>query len=129
MARILILDDDNQLRTAIRRMLQEGGHQVIEAREGREAIRMYRQMPVDLFLSDIFMPGKEGLETIRELHEAYPHLRILAMSGGGFDGKVDMLPLAKHLGARGTLRKPFDKNTLLALVEEVLHSPVEAIAE
>jgi DNA-binding NtrC family response regulator len=129
MANILLLDDDDQLRTALRRMLEEAGHKVIEADEGLKAIRLYRQHQVDLLISDLFMEGKEGLETIFDLHREFPHLRIVAMSGGDSKGKVDMLPLAKRFGAVKTLNKPFDKQVLLTTVEEVLAAPIEALTK
>jgi DNA-binding response OmpR family regulator len=129
MACILLVDDDSQLRAALRKMLEEAGHEVIDAKDGVDAIRYNQRRAVDLVLTDLFMPRKDGLEIIRELHRDFPHLRILAMSGGGFDREMDLLEMAERLGAIKTLKKPFDKPTLLAAVEAVLRHAIEATAE
>src|SRR5205807_7303003 len=88
--------------------------------DGGEAIRAFRQHPSDLLLCDLFMPGKEGLETIRELRREFPDVKIVAMSGGALNGTMDFLPVAARLGALAVLSKPFTPEALLAVVEDVL---------
>ncbi len=121
MKRILVIDDDEQLRSMLSRMLQLAGYEVVVAADGEEGIRLFRQNPVDLVITDIFMPEKEGLETIRELHKEFPDLKIIAISGGSNKmGDFSSLPFAKRFGATETLAKPFHKNELLMLVKDVL---------
>ncbi len=83
-------------------------------------LQLYREEPVDLIITDVFMPEKEGLETIRELRSEYPEVKIIAISGGGKNINLDFLPLAKQLGALRTLKKPFDRQEMLDAVQEVL---------
>jgi CheY-like chemotaxis protein len=116
MARILIIDDNAQVRATVRQMLQLDGHEVLEAGDGDEGLRLYRQQPVPLVICDLFMPDREGLETIRELRRLSTEVRILAVSGGSSKGELDCLNLATRLGADVALRKPFD----LARLREVL---------
>jgi two-component system chemotaxis response regulator CheY len=129
MMRILVVDDDGKVRKAVAAMLQRAGFEVIEADGGEEALRAFREQGADLLLCDLFMPGRDGLEVIRELCREFPGVKIIAMSGGGFDGTVDMLPMAWHLGATGVLYKPFGQATLLAAVERALGAPALAAIE
>ena len=84
---------------------------------------MYREQRPDLVLTDIFMPGKEGLETILELGLLDPEVRIIAVSGGGNMGILNPLPMAAKLGALRTLSKPFSGKELVDLVEEIFPRP------
>ena len=120
MASILIIDDDDSLRDALRRNLRKAGYQVVEANEGRQGLKQLESAPVDLILLDIFMPGKEGLETITELRRSHPGIRVIAMSGGGSKGDLDVLKVAKLFGARRTMTKPFTREQLLEAVQEEL---------
>ena len=120
MARILIIDDEPNLRSMLRRMLHQAGHQVSEAGNGAEGINLYERDPLDLVITDILMPKKEGIETIIALHRADPDLPIIAISGGGRSGGMDFLCSAKKLGARHTLSKPFRGDQLLSAVSESL---------
>lgn len=117
MSSILIIDDDDNLRAALHRTLHKEGYTVFEASEGRRGLKTLAQSPTDLILLDMFMPDKDGLETIGELRRTHPNVRIIAMSGGGFKGTVDVLHVAKMLGARRTLAKPFSREQLLEAVE------------
>ena len=120
MASILVIDDEDSLRDALRRNLQKAGYHVIEANEGRQGLQQLASFPVNLVLIDIFMPGKEGLETIRELRRSYPNIPVIAMSGGGSKGMADVLGVATLLGARRTLLKPFTGQELLEAVQHEL---------
>lgn len=120
MAEILVIDDDAVIRSLIRRALELHGHQVSEAVDGSEGIRVYHERSPQLVLCDLIMPEKEGLETIEELCRDSPQVRIIAMSGGVMNGVYDLLPVAKRLGARAVLSKPFTTATLIGVVKEVL---------
>ena len=120
MARVLIIDDEPNVRSMLRRMLHQAGHQVSEASNGAEGIKLYEQDQPDLIITDILMPEKEGIETIIALHRANPDLPIIAISGGGRLRGTDLLCSAQLLGARHTLSKPFRGDQLLSAVSESL---------
>jgi CheY-like chemotaxis protein len=118
--RILVTDDDERLRDATSDILQQEGYDVAVARDGNELMRAYREQTADLVLCDLFMPGKDGLELIGELLKSFPQARIIAMSGGGDKGMLGVLQIARHLGAREILAKPFGRAKLLEVVKRVL---------
>lgn len=120
MPSILIIDDDDSLRDALRRTLYKEGYTIVEASDGGRGLKQLESSPADLILLDIFMPGKEGLETITELRRSHPGVRVIAMSGGGTKGMMDVLNIATMLGARRTLAKPFTREQLLEAVREEL---------
>jgi DNA-binding NtrC family response regulator len=120
MAKILLVDDDAQLREMLREILELAGHQVRGAKDGRVALALYRAERADLVLTDLVMPEKEGLETIRELLRHDPRATVIAMSGGGHSTADLNLTMAEKLGARDTLPKPFSREELLAAVERAL---------
>ena len=120
MARILIIDDEDELRSMLRQMLEPAGHQVTEAVNGAEGIQLYEQDAHDLIITDIIMPEKEGVETIIALRRADPDLPIIAISGGGRLDATDFLTMTKNLGARRTLSKPFRRDQFLEAVGECL---------
>ena len=122
MARILIADDDATLREALRNILIEDGFDVIEASDGAATLHTLRSQQADLVLCDMFMPDKDGVETIRELRREFPTMKIIAMSGGGLSGMLDILPIAQRLGAAEILQKPFTRTALLAALSRVLAS-------
>ena len=119
MARILVIDDDSAIRSVVRRGLERAGHEVTEAPDGDAGLKSFRTRNTDLVITDIIMPEREGVETIMALRKEFPALKIIAMSGGG-GGSADFLSIAKKLGARRTLAKPFGHRELLDAVEEVL---------
>jgi DNA-binding NtrC family response regulator len=121
MPRILIVDDEPKLRSAIRRMLEPQGYEIDEASDGLSAVRQFRAQPADLVLCDLFMPEKDGFEVLRDFSEEFAGVKIVSMSGGGCYGKVDMLPMAQRLGATAIIQKPFKSNELLAIIRRILH--------
>jgi CheY-like chemotaxis protein len=123
MARILLIDDEEGLRAVLRICLERLGHDVIDARDGADAIALFKRMPVDLVLTDLVMPGKEGLETIRELRRRDPELKIIAMSGGERTDASDNLKMALLFGATSVFSKPFSLEELGRGVAEVLAGP------
>jgi len=117
---VLVTDDDERIRQATFDILQHAGYEVRVARDGNELLRAYRERTPDLVLCDLFMPGKDGLELIGELLRISPQARIVAMSGGGCNGVLNVLQMARHLGAREILAKPFGSAKLLEVVRRAL---------
>jgi CheY-like chemotaxis protein len=122
MKRILIIDDEEDIRVMLQHMLGREGYQTVTASEGREGLKQQRQAPADLIITDLMMPGQEGLETIMEIRRLYPNTKIIAMSGGGQGGVLDFLPIAVQLGAARAMAKPFTHDELMSAVKEVLGS-------
>ncbi|MEE8189246.1 MAG: response regulator [Kiloniellales bacterium] len=120
MAHILIIDDEDELRSTLRHMLEHDGHEVTEAANGAEGLRHYERESPDLIITDIIMPEKEGVETILALKRADPDLPIIAISGGGRLSATDFLSMAKKLGARQALSKPFRRSELMDAVQTCL---------
>lgn len=122
MKRILVIEDDDQIRLLLRKILEKAGYQVTEAQDGYVGLRLFRSQPADLVITDIFMPEKEGLGTIRELKRDFPGVKIIAISGGGLTGNLSFLQVAGAMGAQRTIVKPFDYMEILTAVKEVLRS-------
>lgn len=120
MARILIIDDDVEIRMLLREMLEREGHEVVEASDGLEGLRRFQAAPIDVILLDMLMPEPDGLETILALRRVDPAVKIIAISGGGQTGTRDFLYVAAALGAQRTLRKPFHRQELLEAVRDLL---------
>lgn len=121
MAHILLVDDDDLFRNMLGITLGKLGHTVVPARDGREAMRLFRVMPaVELVLTDLVMPEKEGIETIRELRALKPDVKIVAMTGGNPSDAKDYLKMASLMGAARTLNKPFSQEELVAAIAAVL---------
>ena len=120
MARILIVDDEEQVRSVFRRILEGDGHQVEEAANGKIGTRLLKEAEYDLVLLDIVMPEQDGLETITSLRLEYPAMKILAISGGGQVGAHDYLSIAEKLGVSRTLQKPIYPKDLRETVHELL---------
>ncbi len=123
MAQILIIDDEEQVRTMLARMLRQAGYEVIEAEDGKVGSALFRAEPVDLIITDILMPEKDGLEVMREMTKEFPTVKIFAFTGGGTTGRLNLLPAAEHMGAIRTFKKPFGRSELLTAVEEVIGKP------
>ena len=116
MARILVIDDDQTHRRIIREILLARGHDLTEAEDGNQGLRLQRQHEFDLIITDIVMPGMEGLEMVRELMRLNPSLRIIAISGH----REGFLQAAENFGAMATLQKPFEPDELAGCVESCL---------
>ena len=120
MARILIIDDDETIRRMLARTLTKAGYDVLDAADGEEGLKQFRKNEIDLVITDLIMPEKEGIEMIMELKTEFPDVKIIAMSGGAQIGPEGYLQLADALGAQQTLKKPIARDTLLAAIKEVL---------
>ncbi len=120
MARILIIDDEVSIRKPLQTLLERAGHEVVSAANGFEAVRLWQECPGELVITDMHMPGMNGLETIVELRRIAPGARVLAMSGSDLNPPTGVLGDAAMLGAVRTIPKPFRFSEMLQAVEEVL---------
>jgi CheY-like chemotaxis protein len=124
MARILVVDDDAAVRGAIKMVLEQDGHDVTLAANGRSGIAAVEAGAFDLVICDIFMPGMDGIETIHDFHRLNPRMPVIAMSGFMFrDAQTpapDYLGLSTKLGAAYSLRKPFRPYELLEAVRQCM---------
>jgi DNA-binding response OmpR family regulator len=119
MARILLIEDDDAVRTTLRLILEHVGHTVIEARNGREGLALFQHATADLVITDIVMPETEGFEVLRELRSTHPHVKIIAISGAGRDTARSTFD-GQALGASTVLAKPFSADVLIAAINELL---------
>ena len=120
MATILLIDDDPLVAFTVERMLEGGGFSVIRAGDGEKGLRLLKEGKFDLVITDIIMPVKEGIETIREIREYDSRLPVIAVSGGGHGSGGNYLRMAQALGATEILTKPFDQDELLGAVKRCL---------
>ena len=120
MPRILVIDDEELARFTIREILEGAGFEVDEAENGRIGVEKQQATPFDLIITDIIMPEKEGVETIIDLKQEFPSLKIIAISGGGRTRNLDFLKLSERFGASKLLAKPFTEGQLLEAVAEVM---------
>jgi len=124
MARILVIEDDEGVRSTMRQLLERAGHSVLDAPNGRDGATMFKEnTDVDLVITDMIMPEQEGVQTIQQILADRPATRIIAMSGGGRAKYFGFLGVAKALGALYTLTKPFTRQQLLETVEQCLTGP------
>ena len=127
--RILVVDDDAEIRTFVRRIAEKEGFQVEEVADGKQALRSIRNQQPDLIISDIFMPEMDGLELIRELRRKFPTVPIIGMSGGGHWTFMNFLPVVRRLGAVDVLAKPFKRPDLLAAIAKAMGpTPLPTVA-
>ncbi len=118
--RILIADDDAEVRRVLARILRGAGYEVETVPNGAMAVELHRTNPAQLALLDMYMPDTDGLEAMVRLRQEFPALRVVAISGGGQLKKEEVLEMASRLGADRVLAKPVDEKTLLQTVREVL---------
>ena len=110
--RVLIVDDSADMRLALKALLVHLGYDVETAADGNQALAIHRAREVATVITDIFMPGKEGMETIEAFKAEWPWVRVIAMSGGGELARGSYLEVARQVGADATLQKPFSLNSL-----------------
>jgi CheY-like chemotaxis protein len=128
--RLLLVDDDPWILQGLRRLLfpLQQEWDLAFATNGQEALDLLAHRPVDIVITDIMMPVKEGLETIRAIRRDFPLVKIIAMSGGGSLGTLQYLEIAKALGASCIVQKPFSRTTLLAAIQQVMQSNAPSAA-
>lgn len=120
MKHILVIDDESQIRSLLRKVLEREGYKVTEAADGVEGFLAYKRKSPDLVITDLTMPEKNGLETIQEMIDDNPQVRIIAISGGGQRFPEYFLDKAAKEGARKLLKKPFTNQELLTAVADAL---------
>ncbi|MEO8201560.1 MAG: response regulator [Gemmatimonadota bacterium] len=120
MPRILVIDDDKDIRKLLRTALESSGHEVMEAADGLEGVRRWRDLHPDLVITDLMMPGKDGLDLVFEMVSLEPDVRVIAMTGGSWKETIDRLHDARLFGAVRTVTKPFTLSEMLRVVGEVL---------
>lgn len=120
MKKILIIDDEHYILMMLKKMLERAGYEIELASNGNEGLDLFRKSPSDLVITDIIMPEKEGLETIREMKRIQPQMKIIAMSGGGKISAENYLETAKIFGASRIIEKPFTQQTMVSSVKELL---------
>lgn len=114
--RILVVDDNDQMREMLRQMLESSGYEVWDAENGKVALDKIAVSPVDLVITDIIMPVMEGIELISNIRRMIPPVKVIAISGGG---KIDpdyYLNMADKLGVDASLKKPFTNTALLSVI-------------
>ncbi len=119
--KILIIDDDNQMRQLLRNVMEWANYEVSEAENGRAGINIQREFNANVVITDLIMPEQEGLETISILKQQFPEVKIVAISGGGRIGPEAYLPTAKEFGADKVFSKPFDVKDLVETVKDLLN--------
>lgn len=119
MPRILVIDDEEQIREVLRTVLERVGYDVAEAENGAQGIDIYASKEFDLVVTDIIMPEKGGIDTIMDLRRDYPDCKIIAISGGGMCGEVSYLDMAIGVGADRAIGKPFVLDEFLDAVRDL----------
>ena len=122
MPRILVIDDEQLLRSTVVTILTRAAYSVEEASDGQAGIAMFHKNPPDVVITDIFMPNRDGIEVIKELKHSSPQTKIIVMTGGGNMRMTEFASVAKVLGADLVLDKPFESESLLAAINAVLVS-------
>lgn len=126
MANILIIDDDANIRKSLKRILHNKKYNILEAPNGMVGLELCHKNDIDIVITDIFMPVIDGIETIKLLKKDFPHIKIIAISGGGISSlnlstKTEFLAIAKSLGVERTFSKPFNMNDMVQAVHNLLH--------
>jgi CheY-like chemotaxis protein len=119
MAAILLLEDNDIFREVLTEALTRAGHTVCADTDGRRVAELLQAHPVDLLVTDLSMPNRDGVETILALRRSHPQLPVIAMSGDATSHAALYLSIATKLGAVRTLQKPFAVDALLAAVRDV----------
>lgn len=123
MAHILLIDDEELVLVTLKNALEAAGYSVVTARDGHQGLSRLREHHFDAIVTDIIMPRKEGIETIREIRRCHPRIPIIAASGGGQMGHDRLLSMTESLGATASIAKPFRPRELIAVLESCLKKP------
>ncbi len=120
MAQILIIDDDGLFRSMLTATLLHLGHEVVEAGNGAEGIKLFHRTQPDVIITDLVMPEMEGFEVLMNFKKQSPRAKIIVMSGGLRGNPLELLDIATRLGASGVLAKPFSIDALIAAIDALL---------
>jgi CheY-like chemotaxis protein len=120
MASILVIDDEAAMRGMMRRALERAGHDVAEAENGAAGLDVLEKRAFDLVITDVIMPERDGVETIREMRRRRSPAKILVITGGGPGKHMEYLGIAEIFGADRSLAKPFKLASLVSVVDEML---------
>ncbi len=120
MACILVVDDEEVMRELIRDILEDAGYDVLTASDGNEALALFKKNNVDVVLTDLIMPNKDGEEVVQELRKINPDAKIIVMSGGGQISGEDHIQLLEDLDVQHAIVKPINAKQLLKDIEEML---------
>ena len=126
MAKILIVDDYQQIRAAARQILAKDGHEVWDVPDGVQALDLLEIIPFDLVLTDVYMAAVDGMELLTRMKQRGHRVPVVVMSGGGFASREEVLALAQECGAVAILAKPFTPRQLRETIEPLLKSPPPA---
>ena len=122
-ARILVVDDDRQMRDILTLALTRAGYEVVAEEDGRGALHRFQENPADLVVTDLFMPEHDGLQLLMDLRHEQPEVKVIAISGFTAldgDGEIEFLSAARTFGAVRVFRKPFGIAELVQAVDEAL---------
>src|SRR5712672_3319743 len=120
MARILVIDDQESIRRVVRRALEQDGHEVFDASDGELGMEILESQSFEVVITDIFMPGQDGIVTLRQIRKRFPAVKVIVISGGDSTGMLDLRRDAELLGAVKSLQKPFTTREIIDLVRSVL---------
>jgi len=120
MSKVLVIDDDAVVRSTLEAVLVDAGYEVTLAKDGVVGCTAFHREQPDVVVTDIMMPEQDGIGAIRQIISESPDTKIIAISGGARLSNVDFLQLARKLGARGVLPKPFDPDCLLTMISDCL---------
>ena len=121
MARILVIDDNDGFREPFCELLEKAGYEVVGAANGKVGIELYKREPADLVITDVIMPEKEGIETISELRQDFPDVKIIAISGGGvISANVYLKTVQSFHKIKHVFSKPFSMDEMLQAIKEIL---------
>jgi two-component system, chemotaxis family, chemotaxis protein CheY len=126
MSKVLVVDDDPEVRAFVSRVLTGAGHSVREASEGGEALRLLEASAYDLIISDVYMAEMDGMELLVRIQQRGTRVPVVVISGGGYATKDEVLTMAASCGAVATLEKPFTPRQLREVVERLLRPPQSA---
>jgi two-component system phosphate regulon response regulator OmpR len=129
MVRILVVEDDAAIRQVLRRVLERAGYEVLLARTTIEGHRTLQTERVDVVITDINLPGSDGLQFTAEVRTVYPSIPIIAMTGADGRDELGLLGAALQFGAKRALRKPFSMDVLLEAIHACLQWPGENLPE
>lgn len=121
MAKILVVDDEEPIRTLVSKIVAKDGHEIMEAENGMHACKSFQNVDIDLIITDLVMPEQNGIEMIIQLKKTHPNVKVIAISGGsGFSGQIDLLSVAKLLGAKHIIKKPFTVDQIREAVNDTI---------